>query len=449
MSQRQTTKAKAELIRTESQSLTLDSTPDDFEQDINNQFEKYGPKITLALLASQSLFSASLIMAFTVGSIIVLQLTDNNSRWAGVPATLHLAGAALMAYPMGRLMDRVGRRIGLSMGYIYGIFGALLAGIAVVQENLWLFLSGIVFLGFTKGVIDQGRFAAAEANLPQKRARAISLVVLGGTVGSIVGPTLIKLTGNFADSLSLPTLSGVWFMIMVFFTISLVIINLFLRPDPQFIAKQLNLTSNRESDRSSQGRDLKILLKIPAIKLAMGTMIVGQLVMLLIMAITPVHMHLNHHEIGAISLVIMAHTLGMFGLSFMTGWLVDKLGASRMIITGSLTLIAACLISPVSNEIVWLASGLFLLGLGWNFCYVSGSALLAGHLLPGEQGKVQGINDTLINLSSAVGSLGSGLIFAAIGFAAMSWLSILVALIPIQLVIIFGTAKVAQDFAQQ
>lgn len=99
-------------------------------------------------------------------------------------------------------------------------------------------------------------------------------------------------------------------------------------------------------------------------------MVFGQLTMVLVMTITPVHMHHHHHEITAISWVIMAHTLGMFGLSFPVGWLVDRLGRTKMILSGSLILMAACLLAPLSAEVCWLIVALFLLGLGWN-CFNS------------------------------------------------------------------------------
>ncbi len=137
----------------------------------------------------------------------------------------------------------------------------------------------------------------------------------------------------------------------------------------------------------------------------------------------------------------MAHTLGMFGLSFVTGWAIDKWGRTKMIMAGSFTLVLACLVAPLSTQVPVLATGLFLLGLGWNFCYVAGSALLADHLRLAEKGQVQAINDTLISLSAGIGSLGSGLVFAGIGFAAMNWLGLLFALVPAGLIIFFQTTR--------
>ena len=219
-----------------------------------NSLTSTSRKITFTLLAGQSLFSAAMIVAFTVASIIAVEL-GNSTGWTGVPSTLVVAGAALTAYPVGRLMDRVGRRRGLSVGYILGMTAALITAIAVIYESLSIFLGGIFLLGMTKGVLDQGRYAAADANPPEKRAQAISWVVLGGTAGSILGPTLIASSSNAATRLGLPELAGPWLAACLIFGLTLVMVTILLRPDPQQIARMLDSIDPLRSEPSkSQSR---------------------------------------------------------------------------------------------------------------------------------------------------------------------------------------------------
>jgi MFS family permease len=404
--------------------------------------ERLSRKITATLLVGQSLFTAATMMAFTVASIIAVELAGGDSRWTGVPSGLVVAGAAFMAYPIGWLMDRVGRRIGLSVGHMLGVVGSLTAGLAVIYQSLPLFLVGVFGYGLTRGVLEQGRYAAAEASPARKRAQAISWVVLGGTAGSILGPGLIELASKMADRAGLPSLSGPWFMAALFFGLSLLVVNLFLRPDPQMIGRRLaELEPETTKNLRMGGRAYKEIIRDPRVQLATGSLIFGQMAMVLVMVVTPVHMHSHHHAISSISLVIMAHTLGMFGLSFVTGWLTDKVGRPRTILLGGLTLSLSCFMGPFSEGVLWLAIALFLLGLGWNFCFVAGSTLLSEMLRPEERGRVQGITDTITHIVSGGGNLISGFIFATLGYAAMSWLTILIGLIPVALVIFSRTAR--------
>ncbi|MCB0212766.1 MAG: MFS transporter [Anaerolineae bacterium] len=406
---------------------------------MERSLEKAGRKITLALLMTQSLFSATTIMVFTISSIIVVHLAGDNKQWLGVPSLVTLLGAAAIAYPIGRFMDVAGRRVGLTVGHALGICGALLAGWAVVSESLLFFIVGILFIGLAKGVNDLGRYAAAEANVAEQRARALSLVVLGGTVGSIAGPSLISGTGNLAESFGFPRFSGPFLAAVIFFILMTIIVNVLLRPDPLHIAQQLAAAEDDKTDAvpvPQKGRNFaQIFWGDHRAKLAVAAMVFGQLTMVLVMTITPVHMSSHHHGIGPISWVIMAHTMGMFGLSFVVGWLVDRLGRVKMITIGGFILIASCLLAPLSTSALWLAMALFLLGLGWNCCFVAGSTLLSDILQPQEKGRVQGLVDTLVNVASGTGGFGGGLVFAAIGFTTTSHLGIVVALIPLMLVV--------------
>jgi MFS family permease len=362
-------------------------------------------------------------------------LANGNKQWAGVPGTILLIGSAAVAYPMGRLMDRYGRRPGLALGFLLGVAATSLAAWAVVNQWLWVYLLGVLGLGLTQGTSNLGRYAAAEANVPEKRARAISLVVLGGTFGSVAGPLFVDWSGRAAVLVGLPQLSGPWLAGSLFLFLALLVVTILLRPDPQTVGRELAALEPEPPAEQRQERPYRRIFSDPRTKVATGAMICGQLAMVTVMTITPVHMDDHHHTLASISWVIMAHTLGMFGLSFMTGWLADRLGQNRMILLGGLLLVAACLLAPLWDNVFWLALALFLLGLGWNFCFVAGSALLASVLRASEKGRVQGLTDGMVYVASGIGSTGSGLVFAATGFLVMSWLSILIALVPVLLVL--------------
>jgi MFS family permease len=374
------------------------------------------------VFASSSLFTASQIAAFTLMSIIAAQLGGGDSL-AGVPATMQLIGRAAVAFPIGWLMGRAGRRVGLTIGFFIGIVGSLLSAFSILWGSFAGFAGGVFLLGAARGVADLGRFAAAEIYPLNRQAKIIGLVVFSGTIGAIVGPLLVTPATALARATGLPDYAGPYLLGALFSAAALLLTFLFMRPDPLRLSRELPDLGYKEA-ASGSAAPLRVVFKRPSVQLGVASMALGQLVMTMLMVITPLHMAHNDHTTGAISLVIMSHTLGMFGLSSLTGWLVDRSGRLPVIVAGAGLLVISSILAPLSSGIPGLAFALFLLGLGWNFCFVGGSALLAGDMKAAERSRVQGAADTLASVASGVGSLSTGVVFAAGGIAAVSALSI-------------------------
>jgi len=172
-------------------------------------------------------------------------------------------------------------------------------------------------------------------------------------------------------------------------------------------------------------------MRLPAARLALAAMVIGQGVMVLIMAVTSLHMDSHHHGGDEISLVIMAHTIGMYGLSIVTGTAIDRLGRKPAITVGVALLVAGGLIAPSSLMPAWLALALFLIGLGWNLCYVAGSTLLSDILAPSERSSIQGSIELIVNMTSASCNLLSGVIMANLGYTLLAILGAALALTPL------------------
>jgi MFS family permease len=212
----------------------------------------------------------------------------------------------------------------------------------------------------------------------------------------------------------LSLLSGVWLFVL-------------LRPDPRQmdLALALHPTETQKTTAPHHAaRPLRQIFASPTVQLATIVMVVSQLVMTLLMVITPVHMHHHNHAHTNISLVLTAHTLGMFGLSSLTGWLVERTSRYTVIVVGGLVLALSSVLAPFSLQLAPLAFALFLLGLGWNFCFIASSSLLADALAPGERGRAQGANEMMVALIAGAGSLSSGAAFAYGGITTVSALGL-------------------------
>lgn len=397
-------------------------------------FTKLARKITWVLFATQSLASAGFIASATINSILGAKLGGSPS-YAGVPSAVYLVGGAFAASAWGYLMDKVGRRNGIVLGLLIGVFGNALVLYAISIISFLLFLTGMVMMGIANAAVVLGRFAAAEVNPPERRGAAISNVVIGGTFGAVFGPLLVGPMGTLARSLGMDELAGAYLATVLLFGIASLVVFAGLRPDPRDLGIQVAAQHPEKIPHGATGttRPIWEILRQPAALMAVTAMALGQVVMVAVMVITSLHMRGHNHNLRDISAVISSHTFGMYAFSVLSGRLSDKWGRGRVILFGSLTLLLACIAAPLSPNVLPLAVSLFLLGLGWNFCFVGGSALLADQLSPAERARTQGTNDLLVGLASATGSLGSGILFAISSYTVIAIVAGVISLVPLSM----------------
>jgi MFS family permease len=162
-------------------------------------------------------------------------------------------------------------------------------------------------------------------------------------------------------------------------------------------------------------------------------MAIAQVVMVMLMVITSLHMSHHHHALSSIAAVMSSHVFGMYAFSVVSGRFADRWGRGPLIWVGAIVLVISCLTATWSTEVGPLAFALFLLGLGWNFCYVGGSTLLSDCLSQRERARIQSINDFVLTSLAGTGSAMSGLVFSSVGYAVMGYVSAGVSLILVAL----------------
>ena len=390
---------------------------------------------TWSLVAGVALGSTGHIAAVTVASIVALHL-GGTALWSGVTGAAVILGAAAGAVTLSALMVRRGRRNGLTAGYAIGVGGAVVATLAVLWSSLPLLLVGTFLIGFGNSSNQLSRYAAADLYPDTRRASAIGLVVWGATVGAILGPTLVAPAGLLATSQGLPEHAGPYFVPMIFVGAAALLSWTMLRPDPYELADESS-TPDPAAD-ASVAVSLASVFRRPHVPVAIVALVTGQVVMVLIMTMTPLHMIEHGHTLGAVGLVISGHTFGMFGLSPLSGRLTDRVGSVPVILAGLATIAASSVLAAAAPPEggVWLFVALFLLGFGWNLGYVAGSALLTTGLSLGERTRLQGLTDALIWSSAAAASLGSGVIMAAANFAVLGLIGAAMIIVPVSLTLV-------------
>ena len=386
------------------------------------------------LVAGVAIGSTGHIAAVTVGTIVAAEITGS-SALAGLPAASVILGSALGSVLLSMLMARRGRRPGLSLGYVISVIGALVATSAVVSQSLPTLILGTMLIGFGNSSNQLSRYAAADLVPLRRRASTIGVVVWGATIGAIIGPNLVAFSGEVALNLGLPELAGPYLVPVVFVGAAAVLSYVMLRPDPFELADQ----PATDGDRTQPVPRMADLLRRPAVLAAIVALVFGQVVMVLIMTMTPLHMTQHGHGLAAVGLVISGHTFGMFALSPLSGRFTDRFG-SPIVITAGLAVLAfssvlAAVAPPEGGVVLFIA--LFLLGYGWNLGFVAGSAMLAGNLEIHERTRLQGVTDAFIWSSAAAASLSSGLVVDWAGYATLGLLG--AGLIAIPAIVLYGT----------
>lgn len=384
-----------------------------------------------SLVAGVALGSTGHIAAVTVATIVAKDMLGS-ATLAGAPGATVVGGAAAGSIALSALMVRRGRRTGLVAGYAIGVLGALVATAAVLSGSFALLLVGTLLIGFGNSANQLSRYTAADLVPAAKRASAIGAVVWGATIGSVAGPWLVPVSSDLAAGVGLPPLTGPYLVPVVFVAIAAILSFVLLRPDPYEIADE-SAPRAREEQPAGGGAAIGAILRRPGVLAAVVALIVGQFVMVLVMTITPLHMTQHGHGLGAVGAVLSGHTLGMYALSPLAGRLTERFGSVRTIFLGTAVLtvssVLAALAPASGGELLLVA--LFLLGLGWSFGYVAGSTMLSDHLEIHERTRVQGIADALIWSTSAAASLGSGLIMAFAGYAALGVLGAGLMILPV------------------
>lgn len=365
------------------------------------------------VIASQIFGGAGLAAGITIGALLAQDLMGSDSV-AGLPTALFTLGSALAAFTVGTISQRKGRRHGLSFGFFVGTIGALGVIYSATVENLpFLFLSLFLYGAGTATNL-QARYAGTDLATPQTRGKAISMAMVFTTIGAVAGPNLVAPTGKLAESIGLPALTGPFLVAALAYGLAGSIIFLFLKPDPLLIARTLEKQAHPTGEK---------IIKKPLVYLGTLVMIVTQIIMVAIMTMTPIHMTHHGHSLSAVGLVIGLHVGAMYLPSLVTGTLLDKYGRTVMIVASAITLFLAGTVAALApvDSLFGITIALILLGLGWNFGLISGTALIIDGTSLTARAKVQGMTDVWIAVFGASAGLLSGIFVAMSTFGTLSF----------------------------
>jgi MFS family permease len=390
------------------------------------------------LFTGSALSRTGLIAALSVAALAAEDMLGSVTL-GGLPAAAATIGIAAGTPPIAWLMARSGRRIGLAVGLGVSAGGAGLAALAVDAGLFPLFVAGMFVFGAGIAAERLSRYAAADITPVSRQSFAISLVVWAGTIGSVVGPSILAPAQRAAESLGLDGLTGPFVLAAGFSAIAAAVAGRWLRPDP------LSFVPVRDPVAAAPAVAASSLLAGARVRVAVAALIVGQVVMVMIMTMTPVHIRRAGEDLGIVGLVIAAHTLGMFAFSPVTGLLSDRWGRVPVVLAGQVMLVTAALMASFAagDDRLLLVGSLFLLGLGWNFGFVAASALLTEDVPAEARVPLQGLADSIVWTSAAIASLSSGALLEAGSYSMLALIGATLVVIPVTLLARYRSRVVA------
>lgn len=359
---------------------------------------------TLVLASTQATLQTTGVTMVAVTGLTGFLLAEDKSL-ATLPLTCYVLGSAVTTIPASFLMKRIGRRLGFQLGTLAGVFGSIACSFAVYWAHFWMLCAGMTVMGVYTAFGKYYRFAAADAATVDFRAKAISLTLAGGIVGGIAGPEMAKRTHDlFAAHPYMGSYMSLGFVCLL----------------AMLILTRLDIPKLSEQEISDPGRPLSAIMRQPEFIVAVLASMLSYGIMNLMMTSTPLAMRAHDHHFNDAAMVLEFHVIGMYAPSFFTGSLINRFGVLNIILAG-VALMFACLFTALAGtEVMNFATALFLLGVGWNFMYVGGAALLTECHSPAERAKAQAANDFMVFVTMAVSSLSSGMLLNKAGWHAVN-----------------------------
>lgn len=374
----------------------------------------YRPNVWILALTQAFAFCGPPLVVL-VGGLIGAELAPSPGL-ATLPVALMVVGTAASTVPMPLLMRRLGRKpVFVTMALVAAGVALLAAGL-LARASFWGFCFCVVLLGVANGAVQQYRFAAMESVSSGELGQAAARVLLGGLVAAVLGPQLAV----WGEGISEAHFAGAFVLLAGLYLLAAVNLALWFREPPRAgVGYRVG------------GRPWREILGQQVLWAAILSAAVGYAVMSFIMTATPLSMHvLMHHSLVDTKRVIQSHILAMYVPSLFSGWLAARIGLRRLIYLG-LGAFAGCVVVGESGQGLlnyWFA--LVLLGVGWNFLFVGGTALLPRSYRAEERFRVQSLNESLVFGSQALAALSSGWAIEQLG-----WYRFLLIAVPLMLLL--------------
>lgn len=365
------------------------------------------PRNVVVLFFGQVIFLTGTVTLVTLGGIVGSQIAPDPAL-ATLPLSLMVVGTAAGTVPAALLMQRIGRRAAFLGAAGLGFCGAVIAGAGLGASSFAAFTAGAALVGVTLAFSAQFRFAAAESVPPDRVGWAVSIILVGSIGGAILGPEIVARSPGFNPE---QPYQGAMYALAAVYVVGAAVLLGF-----------RNVAADRAEGEALPPRPLPSVVAQPRFLVAMAAAVVGQGAMVFVMTATPLSMHVvDGYSIEDTARVVQAHVVAMYLPSLVSAPLLARLGTTRLMAVGALTMGATVAIGLAGREIMHYWWGMVLLGVGWNFLFIGGTTQLVSTYRASERFRAQAVNDFGVFGMSAVASLLAGTLLHSFGWHTVLW----------------------------
>src|SRR5262245_41293991 len=195
-------------------------------------------KRNTALFAlSQAFMGAGTQLGYGIGPLMVVALTGSASL-AGLTVALFGISRFLVAYPVGRITDRHGRKPGIYLGLALALLGTIIVGLAMILHGVVALVVGMLIFGMGISAAQQMRVAATDMFPPRLRALALGFVATGSLIGIAISPLLMWAAELLAGRTGVEPIALPWLMVPALILAGMALVT-FVQPDPREIGINL------------------------------------------------------------------------------------------------------------------------------------------------------------------------------------------------------------------
>ncbi|MGM8931147.1 MFS transporter [Salinicola halophyticus] len=357
------------------------------------------------LAVASALAGAQSTVIFATAAVLGAALAPDPAM-ATLPVSIFIAGMAGSTLPAGYITARFGRRATYMLGSGTGILSGLVGAAAIALSSFAMFCIATLMGGMLAAVALSFRFAAAECVPENARAKALTNVLIGGVFSGLLGGEMVTTTIHLVPK---HDLAGTYLISALFALISMALLAgaNFPRPAVAVVA----------------GRPLKVVARQPLFLSAVISGAIIYLLMNFLMTSAPLAMHMHGMQQYQANFAVQWHVVAMYAPSFISGWLISRLGSVRVTVAGLVITAVAAVIGLTGETFNFFTLSLLVLGVGWNLGFSGASAMVLDTHRPEERAKVQALNDFIAFGTVMLGSFLSGGVLLAYGWTVVCWLA--------------------------